>query len=414
MRSPLVPIASILLVLAGPAVFSHLGVFSVAAWGQSSSRGLIARSTALHHGLQRSWFTQVHLDPSRGRVTHMTLHRGTLFVQTDRAVVHAIDAENGQTLWAAGVGDPRHPSLPLGANDDFVAVANGSNLFIVKRSSGDIMRKVRIGGAPGAGLALTSKHVLVPLVNGLIESHGLARQEALPWFFHSGGRASVPVVSAQSILWATDRGQLYLGDAEPLGVRRQFEMRGAVRSPITFGDEFVYAATLEGYVYAVREKDGQEVWQFSCGRAVREPLASVDGRLYVCPDRDGMVCLAGDSGDFQWRTPHVKRFLAATPDRVYGIGPFGSLVITSSESGALIGRISTPELTVHLANQESDRIYLATSTGLLQCLHETGLTEPADYRPVSAEPAEASAADDSDVEGDPNAETVEVPAPEGA
>ena len=410
MRPPLRPIVSMLFLLAVPAVFSHLGVFSVPVWGQSPSRGLIARSTALHYGLQRSWFTQVHLDPSRGRVTHMTLHRGTLFVQTDRAVVHAIDAENGQTLWAAGVGDPRHPSLSLSANDDSVAVANGSNLFFLKRSSGDIMRKVRIGGAPCAGLASTSKHALVPLVNGLIESHGVAGPDALPWFSHSVGRASVPVVSTpQSILWATDRGHLYLGNAEPLGVRTQFEMRGAVRSPITFGGEFVYAATLEGYVYAVREKDGQEVWQYSCGRAVREPLASVETRLYVCPDRDGMVCLAGDSGEVQWRTPYVKRFLAATPDRVYGIGRLGSLVITSSESGALIGQIPIPDLTVHLANQESDRIYLATSTGLLQCLHETGLTEPADYRPVSAEPAEAAAGDDTD----PNAATVEVSAADG-
>ena len=105
----------------------------------ASGGGLISHTQAESHGLTRAWFSQVRLDPGQGRVSHVTLaeksdnHPDTLFVQTDRAGLHVIDAETGQTLWVKKAGRSTQPSLPLGFNEEVVAVVNGTKLYILKR-----------------------------------------------------------------------------------------------------------------------------------------------------------------------------------------------------------------------------------------------------------------------------------------
>ncbi|MCR4410852.1 MAG: PQQ-binding-like beta-propeller repeat protein, partial [Thermoguttaceae bacterium] len=99
----------------------------VAVGGAVASNGacaseLLTDAELARHGLVRAWFTQVQLDPARGRVTDIVIDGGTVFVQTDRAILQAIDAETGQTLWVQQVGDPNHPTLTPGISNRMVAV----------------------------------------------------------------------------------------------------------------------------------------------------------------------------------------------------------------------------------------------------------------------------------------------------
>ena len=57
--------------------------------------GLISQPTAERHGLTRGWFAQVDVDRNMGRIDFMTLDHGVIFVHTNQAVVHAINAESG-------------------------------------------------------------------------------------------------------------------------------------------------------------------------------------------------------------------------------------------------------------------------------------------------------------------------------
>ncbi len=112
---------------------------------------IIPETTAARHGLARQWFNQADVDLSRGRVTDLVLDRGTLFVQTDQAILQAIDAETGQTLWSVQVGRRGHPSLRPATNADMVAVVNGSNLFVLNRHQGKVLWQQAIPGAPALG-----------------------------------------------------------------------------------------------------------------------------------------------------------------------------------------------------------------------------------------------------------------------
>ena len=117
-----------------------------------AARGeLISDTVAAEHGLVRPWFTQVELDRSRGRLRDLVLYDGVLYAQTDKAVVHAIDAETGKTLWWKQVGDPIHPTMPLDANRDLLAVINGSRIYVLNRFNGDLLYEKEIDGAPARG-----------------------------------------------------------------------------------------------------------------------------------------------------------------------------------------------------------------------------------------------------------------------
>ena len=243
-------------------------VLSAGAPPAVASGELISAPSAATHGLTSAWFNQIQLDSARGRVAYVTLHDAvqwdaegavhnpTLFIQTNQAILHAIDALSGRTLWIAQVGNPNYPSLAPGANNFFVAVTNGSSLYVLNRFNGKLLFSTKLPGVPGAGPALSEQRVYVPMLGGLICSYRLQpvkdpleelgktdnrkktpeekraaeaeRHEALrlkqdvvlPVNCQSLGRTMVqPLVTMQSekeeqVSWPTDKGLLYVGSVK--------------------------------------------------------------------------------------------------------------------------------------------------------------------------------------------------------
>ena len=117
----------------------------------AASGELIPETTAARHGLTRPWFTQVELDQGRSRLRDLIYADGVLYAQTDTAMIHAIDAETGKTLWVRQVGRPGHPSLTPDVSGDLLATVNGSRLYVVNRYKGDVLFETEVEGAPAPG-----------------------------------------------------------------------------------------------------------------------------------------------------------------------------------------------------------------------------------------------------------------------
>ena len=71
----------------------------------------------------RDMVLYVYSDPNRDESSAGSTEHPTLYVQTSRALIHAIDAETGQTLWAKTIGRPEHPSMTPGVYRDLLATA---------------------------------------------------------------------------------------------------------------------------------------------------------------------------------------------------------------------------------------------------------------------------------------------------
>jgi hypothetical protein len=396
---------------------------------------LIPQPEAARHGLVRAWYAQVQLDAGRARVRHIVLDRGTLFVQTDRAVLQAIDAETGETLWARIVGNPRHPSLEPGPGPDMVGVVNGSRLFVLNRHNGDILFETRVDGAPGAGPGLSAERAYVPMTSGMIMAYRLqsvvdplrelgrvpaagdeekdaaaaeeirrqeirVRQEYIPPLAsRSHGRAMVPPrVTWQSaeeefVTWPTDIGYLYVGrvdrrSEEMLEVRYRLQTVGAVSTqpayrppdPARIGDVgTIFFVSEDGDVRAVQERSGEILWRFTTGEPTFQPPVLVGDRIYVANQFGGLHCLDANLGSEAWFSPGIAQFVAAGKERLYAVDVLGNLQVLYARTGMRLDAFSVLGQPIRLTNSATDRIYLATETGLVQCLREIEQTQPLVY-----------------------------------
>lgn len=439
-----------------PVLLAFLGILTLAGSTMAVAGDLIPETTAARHGLTLAWFNQVQLDLTRGRVEQVVLHQGTLLVTTNRAMLHAMDAETGQTLWVQQVGQPEHPTLAPSASKEAVAVVNGSHLYVLQRDTGKLLWKAQLSGAPAAGPALSSRRVYVPMLSGMVQSFRLqaaddpqaaldksegekatakelGEREArrreknqinVPLACQSWGQATAaPIVVRQDdnedrVAWPTDRGILFVGGVavnEPRAFPLLYRMGaagGIVDTPsylpphpqVAGNTGAIFLSSRDGFIYAAREKDGSSMWRFPAGEPITQPAVAIDTHVYASTQPGGLYCLDAQKGSQLWWTPQIKKFVAASKARVYASDKLGQLQVLDARNGARLETLIAHSLPLKLTNTETDRIYLASDDGLIQCLREIDLVQPLRHNvppPAKAKPSkgEKSEAKKASAEG---------------
>jgi hypothetical protein len=351
---------------------------------------LIDQTAAARHGLARSWFGFVRVGGGRSPIVDVKFDAGTLFVQTGIGTVHAIDGDTGRTIWSADVGSPSHPSMPLGISESRVAVLNGTMLYVLSRSTGQLEFSKSMRGVPVAGAALTDEAVFVPNTAGQVETHSLVEEDHrnLANFRLEGQELTQPAVSYLGVVGASGRGDI--GMANLSGTEPIFRLPtnyGFKASPAAWGSRF-YAGNVGGLLYAFEGVGGAERWSFAAGSAITQsPVPFADAVYVLCEDLT-MYRVSTETGREDWMAKNIRRFLATSPTKVYTLDRFGRLAVLSAKTGALIDLAAIPPLAFPVTNTDTDQIFLATDTGLIQCLHEIELTKRLDYRPPKKEEAE--------------------------
>lgn len=391
-----------------------------------ASGTIVAQNRASSIGLERVWFTQAQLDHSTAHLKKITIQDGTLFAITDRGVVQAIDAETGRTFWTAQIGPPDHPILGLDADTQFVAVVQGHRLRLLRREDGQLVWETKLRGTPGAAPAMSKERIFLVLLSGLFVAYDLPRldpdseqfdmkpTQKPPWVFYSAGSATVqPLVTSTTVFWPTNRDYSYACDVESPGIRFRFDTTDPIVTQSAYRKPFIYTTSLGGYVYAVHQTSGQTYWRLATGGPIREPPVAIDDRLYVCPDGIGMLCLSIDTGEQIWRAPEICQFSAASSKHVYATDKFGSLVVLDVESGVQVGLLRCKDSRLRVVNRQTDRIYLATDSGLIQCLREPALTGPIDHLEKSSGKEDPETGEQVSLTAEPGGSAEGEPPPEG-
>ena len=306
----------------------------------------------------------------------------TLYVTTDNGTLHAIDAETGATRWVVDVGQSDFPTLSPAANDDFVAAVNGITLYVFHADDGRLAWSRRLRHAAGAGPAVTPLFVHVPMVPGLVETFHLVNTDYPARVYQSFGRAVLqPRTSVASLIWATDRGFVYVANGDQPGVRFRLETQAEVVAPPTWlAPNRILATSLDGDVYAADEFTGSLVWRFSTGEPIGHSPVGVNDDVYVITNNYNMFRLSAQSGGYGpspiWTAPRLRKFLAASKDRLYCLDYTGRLAILDRATGGRVATLPIGFLEIETLNHLTDRIFFVTRTGLVQCFHEAGLDYP--------------------------------------
>jgi hypothetical protein len=371
-----------------------LVLFSTVLFSTAALRAQVVPSPLVGQlGLERAWAMQLRVDPSRGRVGDVQMSRGILLAYTTLGTVQAIDPETGRTYWTTSVGRPDYETMSPAANDKFVAVVNGSKLYLLDRNSGGLIWEQRIGGSPAAGVAISTEFAFVPLDTGIVEAYRLVRTRRLDEipqrYSGTGGAVAAPLAAGNRVLWAVTQGFVYSRVAGDELVQFRFKMDDDASITPSSMPPYAYAASRKGTVYCLSEAGGVRIWDFAAGDSISHPIITIDGGLYVITEKGDMYRLDPKTGVPIWYQRGVARFASAGSGKLYVVDIYGRLAAIDAASGARLGAVPIGEASLVVANSETDRIFLFTPTGTLQALHEMSAGKPLVHTPGYAIPPPA-------------------------
>src|SRR3954447_920233 len=322
------------------------GLLSTALFAATASltHRMIGQEEAMRLGLTRAWFTQVRVDSGRNHVERAVLNSNRLTVLTSAGIVQEIDALTGRTYWVAPIGQANYPSLGPTGNDKYVAIVNGSTLYVLDRADGKPILVRSVGGAPGATPALAPKNVFIPLVSGRIEAYPIEGKKLTPWYYQSFGRAMVPpLVTPESIVWTTDAGYQYVGNSIKPSMRFRLETGSDIVAQPGYRKPYVYLASMNGNLFAMNELTGSRLWKYSTGFPIMRAPAAVGDRVFITSGEPALHCVDALTGNGAWEAPHVVQFAASSKERIYGVDDLEAFVVLNVANGSTIARVASDQ-----------------------------------------------------------------------
>ena len=124
------------------------------------------------------------------------------------------------------------------------------------------------------------------------------------------------------------------------------------------------------YVFAIEARTGAVRWQYPTLGQLLAPIAVIGKDVYA-PTADGVLhAIDLDTGQERWLTRNIKKFIAASQQRVYVLDRRDRLICLDRASGTTIFIHDIRQFDHYLFNLETDQIFLLTNDGLIQCLRE--------------------------------------------
>ena len=413
---------------------SLLLLFGTPLYGQLRTNGLITHNAARSLGMERAWYLQVPMNPYSDRILDVYLHVNAaeaswsyevmqgddsfifsdkdldtfgrplgreqarinanafrlklgggdeliehsvpkiyLSMLSDGGDVTLVNGETGQVYWTTHVGTPRHPAVGVCTNDEYTVVVTGVRIFVLRNTDGGIVQERMAQSLPSAGPVMVNKNIYVPSIQDRVEYYNLDRFVWTPGVLTSPGRAMTqPTIGGDRIAWPTDRGDIFLAKTSRPGYGYYKKVTiGIVTAPLAFQQPGQFVANcLDGYVYCFNEDDGTSIWRQSIGEPlVRQPVIVKD-RVYIISQDKTCYCLSMKTGDVQWSHPDISQIISASGERLYALGRLGNLLVLNLQNGGHYTSLAAGKIDFVMVNAFTDRIYMGTRRGLIQCIHE--------------------------------------------
>lgn len=351
-------------------------------------------------GLVRQWFTVASLDPLRDQVGAATLIGDRLYVQTTGGALQALDAESGRRIWVAQVGSPEPETFAVAANSSALFVVNSTDLFMLDKETGNQLWHTELQNTPSASPAATDTELFVPTFRGQLDVYDIAERR-ISWYYATGSPIlSQPLVTLDNVAFANAKGNLYVAYRDRRALNFRYQTDAPVAAPLgKIGEEWILLASEDYNLYCLRVTNGQTRWRFAAEGPILRAPTPIGSEVYVIAEGKGMFEIDANTGLERWHNPHPARFVSAGPTKIYTRDRLGSLVILDRETGRLRGAVDASRFDVPVRNVENDRIYLASSRGLIVCLREVELDRPLAVGPST--PGESSRAEGSDAAPQP-------------
>ena len=318
-------------------------------------------------------------------ITSRSVPSVRLFTLADDGTLECQDAETGEPIWLSRVGSRWLGYAPMGVNEEYLSVLNGGNLLTIDAMSGDVIESIRTNGVPISGSTNAGGFALVPTVNGAIEGYPLEDSTDYPFREIVAGRAMSPPVQAPGsshVAWATDRGFVYVMEVEGTpSVLFRLDVSGLVTARVVAasGDRFFFASDT-GQVYALRAtRTGEVLWSQPYGEPFyNDPLIAGE-QLLLRSAYGNLYSVDVETGMGNWNAPvtGVDELLGVVDGKVFARLRTGLMTVLELETGKRLESLQEIRPRYFLVNRFTNRLYLISDSGTVQCLRPVDSPLPA-------------------------------------
>jgi PQQ-like domain len=380
-------------------------------------KNLVPKRSALDRlGLERHWFgvvplveTERLLRISVADKTNKPGDRPLLFAQTSYAMLHAFDAETGQLLWSAQLGERTGFARGVAANSFAVFVTNSAQFFALDKKTGRPIWKSALATIPTTFPACDEERAMVGLTSGKIYAFTLKERDdqgnvkilTAPleaWNWQAGGQMLTrPLPAEQVVLFGSSDGKAYVVMAnEPTPLFR-FSTGGRIGAGLgTFGTRQILIPSADNNLYAVDLFTSLGLWTFPSGAPIEQEPIVADEDIYIANTAGSLSSLDPANGLPRWtKWTQGGQFVSISATKVYLRSFNRDLFIVDRKSGRdiadpgetlLRAGLDLREFDLDFVNRFNDRLYFATPSGMIVCIRESGQVAPRPLRDPTARP----------------------------
>lgn len=336
-------------------------------------------------GLTRAWWGHSVTNSTRDKIIHLALDETTLFAQSSNGVITAFDCETGRRLWASQIGGADKAIYPASSNDELLFVVNGLTMYAVKKQTGDVLWGLALPGQPSTSPVADDRRLFLGFLDGSqyafdfkriteLQQKGLMPQWSyltVLWRYKTSKAITAPAVpSGALVAFASTNGSLYSVGAQERELKFQFETDAPLSAPLARYKDNLLLASEDYNLYSINITNGKSNWRYTAGRIIRKAPIVIANETFLLPEHGGLIKLSPATGKQFWVRPGVENFISATPQHVYGKDLLNNLVVMSRQDGAVLGTLPLERFSLHVANDRTDRVYVATVGGMVLCLRE--------------------------------------------
>ena len=346
-------------------------------------------------GLETAWVGVARIDPFQDEVRHLASDEVNVYVMSRQNLMTCFDLITGRRKWAARLGGTRDPSSPPTSNRDTVFVTVGNDIYALDRDTGNENWTLPLASAPAAAAVADDGLLLVGTMGGSLLAYDLGRIQrtfregriaefgggTLSWRYNTGAEIIGPPVSDGGTIAVANRGGEVVGlDRTDGGLLFKFGTDLPAVAPLTAGGGRLFLSSADQNLYAIDRDNGRDLWEFVTRSEVRERPRAVGDSVFVSPYGGGLYRVRADTGDQVWFTPGVTGPVGVSAGTVYANGSGGTLTLLDRETGRRTGALALPKFPVRDVNDRTDRVLLATESGIVLCLREAGRDFPVFHR----------------------------------
>ncbi len=315
-------------------------------------------------------------------INQYTVPRSTVYALGDGGAIHAIDAETGVQLWQTQIGNRRHPTIGMGASKSYLAVVRGSRVYCLDTRTGKVLFEHQCEYAVTNSPAVSEESIFVPLINGALMALPIKTKGAGTLPLNAVGAAlAAPRVAGNLVTWTTDAGYIMVALRDNVDVLRfRVKAAGSFTAAPASNNNRLFAVTYGGYVYAIDDMKGNILWNFSIGERVSHSPVPIDDSVYVFSDNRNLYQFDAASGEPSkgWEKPlkNMSAFIGASEDKLYARDSVGNIVVVDRSTGVRLGQVNSRTPFTSIENVQTDRLYICTNSGLVECLREVGRIRP--------------------------------------